>query len=87
MGISFSSLMTRIRRSTASSPLVVDIMKAQFINVSGSEQSYSRELKRSTRPLPMKSHGTELPRLLLKHQHIDQVKEHMVRSKPLVVFA
>uniref|UniRef100_A0A0D3CTR6 Acyl-CoA-binding domain-containing protein n=1 Tax=Brassica oleracea var. oleracea TaxID=109376 RepID=A0A0D3CTR6_BRAOL len=29
MGISFSSLMTRIRRSTASSPLVVDIMKVE----------------------------------------------------------
>uniref|UniRef100_A0A0D3A9M9 Uncharacterized protein n=1 Tax=Brassica oleracea var. oleracea TaxID=109376 RepID=A0A0D3A9M9_BRAOL len=33
MGISFSSLMTRIRRSTASSPLVVDIMKVEDAEV------------------------------------------------------
>ncbi|KAH0865429.1 hypothetical protein HID58_082640 [Brassica napus] len=33
MGINFSSLMTGIQRSTASSPLVVDIIKVQFINV------------------------------------------------------
>lgn len=41
----------------------------------------TQELKTSTMLLPMKSHGTALPHLLLQQQHRDQVKEHMVRSK------
>ena len=47
----------------------------------------TQELKRSTMLLPMKSHGTALPRLLLKHQRRDQVKEHMVLSNLLIAFA
>lgn len=44
----------------------------------------TQELKRSTMLLPMKSHGTALPRLLLKHQHRDQVIEHMEPSNLLI---
>ena len=64
-----------------------NVMDTVFVNRRVEVDKTTQELKRSTALLPMKSHGTALPRLLLKHQRRDQVKGHMVLSNLLIAFA
>ncbi|KAF3604337.1 hypothetical protein F2Q69_00032777, partial [Brassica cretica] len=63
-----------------------NVMDTVFVNRRVEVDKTTQELKRSTALLPMKSHGTALPRLLLKHQRRDQVKGHMVLSNLLIAF-